>query len=415
MTESPNTPETPRATGTPQPPEPAETPAEAAAPGGAGDAAATATAPTGGGLLRRMAATPAASAIGAMSDPTKPPKPKVDAKLTTRRMVTVGMLLPLFMLFVMPMIMTGMTTKTAPHHMEVAVIGSGESADELTDQLSSSSGDSFDVSQVSSVQNAKTKLAEHDLRAAYDPEKATVYVAGANGRQVTATVTTYFENVAQQQDQELTQKDVVPLEDDDPSGTAALYLSLGAILGGFMTGIILSLMPASSKVRLVLGLVMPAVFATGMIVYGWALFGIFSGVAVMPWVMLYLLSLTACAVTSGLMLAIGPAAMPIAIVLIPLLGMSSSGVAAPLDMIGGFYRGMHTWVFSAQGISGVRDALYFDDAPLTAPVLVLCAWLLGGILLAALGTIRQKRRHLFAMLSEREEAQTALAVGAATA
>jgi hypothetical protein len=379
------------------------------------NAGASAAAPAGGGLMNRLASVPAASAIGAMSDPTKPPKPAVDAKLTTRRMVTIGMLLPLFMLFVMPMIMTGMTTKTAPHHMEVAVIGGGESADELTDQLKDSSGDSFDVSQVGSVESARTKIAEHDLRAAYDPQKATVYYAGANGRQVTSAVTSYFENVAQQQDQKLTQEDVVPLEDHDPSGTAALYLSLGTILGGFMTGIILSLMPTSSKVRLALGVGMPALFATGMIVYGWAIFGVFSGVAIMPWVMLFLLSLTACAVTSGLMLSMGPAAMPIAILLIPLLGMSSSGVAAPLDMIGGFYRGMHTWVFSAQGISGIRDALYFDDASLVVPVLVLLAWLLGGIVLAVLGTVRQKRRHLFAMLSEQEETQTALAVGAAAA
>lgn len=373
------------------------------------------SAPSRGTLLERLSSAPAASAIGAMSDQTKKPGPPVDRKLTTRRMLTVGMLLPLFMLFLMPMVMTGMTTHSSPRHMEVAVIGSASETDDLVTNLQDSSGNSFDVTRVASVDAAKTQIAEHDLRGAYDPEKGVVYYAGANGRQVTGAVTSFFDKVAQQQDQKPTERDVVPLEDHDPSGTAALYLSLGTILGGFMTGIILSLMPTGSKVRLALGVVMPAVFATGMIVYGWAIFGIFSGVAIMPWAMLFLLSLTACAVTSGLMLSLGPAAMPIAILLIPLLGMSSSGVAAPLDMIGGFYRGMHTWIFSAQGISGVRDALYFDDASLTVPVLVLLAWMLGGVLLAALGTLRQKRRHLFAMLTEQEETSTALAVGAAAA
>lgn len=160
-------------------------------------------------------------------------------------------------------------------------------------------------------------------------------------------------------------------------------------------------------------LVMPAVFATGMIVYGWAVFGIFSGIAIMPWLMMYLLSLTALSVTSGLMLALGPVALPIAILLIPMLGMSSSGVSAPLDVVGGFYGAMHTWEFSAQGIGAVRDALYFEDTSLLVPVLVMLGWLVVGAALAAAGTVRQKRRHLFAQLSAQEETSTALAAGAA--
>lgn len=363
--------------------------------------------------LGKLADAPAASAIGAMQDPTKPPRPPVDKRLTGRRMLTVALLLPLFMLLVMPLLMTGMTSDVEPRDMKVAVIGSGQETNDLADSLEEQSAGGFEVSVVADADEASDQVREQEIRAAYDPSDVSLRLAGASGRQVTGAVTQLFDSVAQQDGQQLSTEDLLPLEDEDPAGSASIYLALGVILGGFMSGIILSLMPTGSTVRLVLGLVMPAVFATGMIVYGWAVFGIFSGVAIVPWLMMYLLSLTALSVTSGLMLALGPVALPIAILLIPMIGMSSSGVSAPLDMVGGFYGAMHTWVFSAQGIGAVRDALYFEDTSLMVPTLVMLGWLVAGIGLAALGTVRQKRRHLFAQLSAREETTTALAAGAA--
>lgn len=143
------------------------------------------------------------------------------------------------------------------------------------------------------------------------------------------------------------------------------------------------------------------------------MFGIFSGIVLTAWLMMYLLCATALAVTTGLLLLLGPVALPLAILLIPMLGMSSSGVSAPLDMVGGFYGAMHTWVFSAQGIGAVRDALCFEDTSLTAPVLIVLGRLVGGVLLALAGTVQQKRRHLFAQLTAKEEAEVAVAAGAA--
>lgn len=356
---------------------------------------------------------PAASAIGAMQDPTKPSRPPVDKRLTGRRMLTVALLLPLFMLLIMPLLMTGMTSDVSPRDMQVAVIGTGDEAADRAESLQKRSAGSFEVSVVADADEAADQVREQEIRAAYDPSDGSILLAGASGRQVTGAVTEFFGSVAEQDGQQLSTEDLVPLEDEDPSGSASTYLALGVILGGFMSGIILSLLPVGSRARTVLGLVMPAVFATGMIVYGWAVFGIFSGVAIMPWLMMYLLSLTSLSVTCGLMLTLGPLALPIAIVLIPMLGMSSSGVSAPLDMTGGFYGAMHTWVFSAQGIGAIRDALYFEDTGLTVPVLVMLGWLVAGAALAAAGTVRQKRRHLFAQLSAQEETSAALAAGAA--
>ncbi|MBK4119820.1 ABC transporter permease [Kocuria rhizophila] len=366
------------------------------------------------GFMGRMAQMPPASAIGAMQNPTAPPRRTVDAKLTQKRMVTVGMLLPLFMMFVMPMLMVGTTVDVTPRDMQVAVIGTGAQTSDLAQQLTDGSAGDFDVHRVDTVDDGRHEVRTHDARAAYDPATGTLYTAGANGRQVNAAVTQLFTPVAQKAQKQLHTEDVAPTAENDPNGTTITYLALGAILGGFMTGIVSSLMPAGTKLRIALWFLMPAVVATGMVVYGWAVFGIFSGSAFVPWCMLYMLCLSCVTVTTGLMLVFGPVAMPVCIFLMPLLGLGASGLTTPLDMVGGFYGWVHGWLYSPQGVAAIRDAIYFQDVSLAAPVWIMIAWIAGGIALAVFGTLRQKRRHLFAVLSEREEASTVAAVAAAS-
>lgn len=46
-------------------------------------------------------------------------------------------------------------------------------------------------------------------------------------------------------------------------------------------------------------------------------------------------------------------------------------------------------------------------------MLIVLGRLVGGVLLALAGTVQQKRRHLFAQLTAKEEAEVAVAAGAA--
>ena len=117
---------------------------------------------------------------------TAPPRRTVDAKLTQKRMVTVGMLLPLFMMFVMPMLMVGTTVDVTPRDMQVAVIGTGAQTADLAQQLTDGSAGDFDVHRVDTVDDGRHEVRTHDARAAYDPATGTLYNAGANGRQVNA-------------------------------------------------------------------------------------------------------------------------------------------------------------------------------------------------------------------------------------
>lgn len=364
-------------------------------------------------IFARFGSVKAASGIGALQDPTKPePENPVPAKTKARRMLTIVMIMPLFVITIMPLLMTGMMTASTPRHMDVAVVGTGSETSDLVDKLDSSAGNKFDVTRYANLDDAKDKIAEQDLRAAYVPDKATLYIAGANGTRVTQAVTGFFTPVAQQDGNTLETKDIIPLDDDDSTGITAMFLIIGAIVGGFMSGMLLGLMPVPSKLRIALGIGVPAIIALGEVILGWIAFGVFDDNAIVPFFMLFLLSASCLAVMMGGMLNIGPAMMPIGMLLCPLLGMSASGLMAPLDMMNGFYSGVHPWLFSPQGAAAFRDSIYFDDVSLVQPVLVMLAWMVGGALLAVIGTVRQKRKHLFAAMSEAEQVETAMGVAA---
>lgn len=367
------------------------------------------------GTLEVLGSAPAASALRAMEDPTKPPKKKVNQSLTTKRMLTAGLALPLFLMIILPLLMTGMTSDLKPHGMDVAVIGSEQAAGEMTDQLQTSAAGSYDVSRVDTVDEAKDMLQHQDLRGAYDPATNTLYQAGAAGMQPTQAATMFFTKIAAQQGGETpSTEDVQPLTDRDPLGTSVIFIGLGTVLGGFMSGMILGLMPVRSTVRIVIGLIMPAAVATGLVILGWGIFDVFNSGIVGPWLMMYLTGLTCLAVMVGGMLVIGPAMLPLAILVMPMLGIAGSGVSAAFDMAHSFYGFLHPWLFSAQGISGIRDAVYFPEVSATHAVVTMLIWLVVGIALAVFGTVRQKRRHLFAM-SDRKRVETLAVAGAVTA
>ena len=366
------------------------------------------------GTLQTLGQAPAAHAIGVHQNPDKPVR-KLNRRLTNMRMLTVALVFPLFMILVMPLVMTGMGHDLHPRHMDVAVIGTGQQIQDQTDQLDESSLDRFDVHRVDSVDEAKDQVRDHTIRAAYDPADAKLYLAGANGRQVTQAVTELFRPVAQQAGMSLSTEDLQELKSSDSNGTSAAYLALGAALGGYMTGMILGLVPTRSAWRILFGIGMPALIATCEVLYGWAVFGIFDGSSAMPWLMLFLLGLSCTAVMLGGMLVLGVVMIPLGVLAMPLLGMSASGAVMPLDMMNPFYPWVHPWLFSAQGLAAVKDAIYFQDASLAQPVWVMLAWLAGGIALAVWGTVHQKRRHLFGMLDERERTEAVVAAAAAAA
>ncbi|SHN17481.1 hypothetical protein [Cryptosporangium aurantiacum] len=359
------------------------------------------------------AANPFAGVLDADSAPSDP----AAAKLRQRRTTAGVLVMPLFFLIVLPLSFLGALHSPTPYHLKVAVIGTGTPVDSVIEAIEAQAGDALDVSRVDTAAEAQRKIADLDLRGAYDPMTGDLYVASAGGTQASATVTTVFTTVAEASGTAVTTHDVVSLPDTDPLGTSLLYVGIGAILAGFITAIVVSIgvpgLGTGGKIATVV--VMSAVAAGVETLYGWALFDAFDGQAGPAALMLFGLALVSGLLTVGGMRVIGPAMVLVSILVLILLGVPASGLVVPLDLTSPFYGVVHNVLPTASGLDGLRRIVYFDGHGLGGDVLTMALWALGGLALLALGHWRHARKAPDPMHDPELLDDTAAAAAAAAA
>jgi hypothetical protein len=319
-----------------------------------------------------------------MSTPTVDKEPTA-MSLQRRRLITGVLTLPVFFLVFLPAVFLGAFHSPTPHEMKVAVIGDSAAANTAAGQLAVTAGDALQVSRVPNADTAITQVRDLDVRAAYDPVTADLYVASAGGMQATTAAETIFSQVASASGATVHKHDVVPLPSSDPAGVSALYIGIGAIVGGFLSGLIIGLAGAKLatgwQVATMVG--MSAVVAGIETLYGWVVFDIFPGNALGGFGMLFALALVSGLVTLGGMKIIGPAMVMVSILVLVLLGITSSGLAVQLDLTPGFYDAMHQILPTARGLSGLRNVIYFGGHGITGDLIVLGVWAaIGAVLLA---------------------------------
>jgi len=86
----------------------------------------------------------------------------------------------------------------------------------------------------------------------------------------------------------------------------------------------------------------------------------------------------------GLQAALGVLGTGTAILLFVVLGNPSSGGPFSTDLPPGFWRAIGPWLPTGAGVDLIRTIAYFDGNATARPVAVLAAWMVLGILLAAL-------------------------------
>jgi hypothetical protein len=315
------------------------------------------------------------------------------AKLTTRRTITGVLALPLFMVIFLPALFIGLLHSPAPHGMHVAVIGSQATAGTTVSQLKGVAGSSFDVKRVDDVATAERQLRHLDIRAAYNPATGDLYTASAGSLQAQAAAGALFQNIATASKTTITTHDVVPVSTADPLGMSALYIGIGAIAGGFLTAVILSLIPVSVPTRIVAGIAMPLIISAIEVLYGWVVYNIFPGSGLGAGLAIFGMSLVSCAVTMGLMTLAGPAMLLASVLILLFLGITASGVPVSLDMASGFYRGMFQVIPTARALSELKTVIYFHGHGILWDVLTQAFWFVGGVGATVLGLSRRSRRQ----------------------
>ncbi|HYF72115.1 MAG TPA: hypothetical protein VD864_04805 [Nocardioides sp.] len=272
-----------------------------------------------------------------------------------------------------------------PRSLPIVVVGDDETGAQVVAGLEAAAGeDAFDVEFVPGRAEAVAAIEDRDAYGALLPAEGELLVASAAG----PTVAQLLTQVARASQPAVTVTDVVPTPDDDPRGMAFTAAALPLVLGGIATGVLTSMVLTRTRDR-VAGAALVAgaggLVLTGL-VQGWlgALEGGYlanSGVVA--------LGIAAVALTIiGLRHVLGRPGIAVGALLMLLVGNPLSAVSSAPELIPLGFLGqlLPPGAFG----SALRSTAFFDGAAVTAPLLVLAAWIAGGLLLA-LTPVRTER------------------------
>lgn len=193
---------------------------------------------------------------------------------------------------------------------------------------------------------------------------------------------------------EVTVTDVVPLNEDDPTGAGLAIAGLPLTIGGIVGGVLTSMIVHSRRMRAVAVLTYGAIggLALTLILQSW--FGILQGNFGLNVVAAGLAVAATAGLINGFVSLVGPAGIAIGAVLTMFIGNPISSLQAPKEFLAGHWGDIGQ--FFVPGASGtlLRDLSYFPDAPMAMQWWVLIGWLTLGIALMLIGHLKahsQKR------------------------
>ncbi|MGI5347719.1 carboxypeptidase regulatory-like domain-containing protein [Streptomyces sp. CA-250714] len=277
-----------------------------------------------------------------------------------------------------------------PHHVDVAV--AGPSAGQLEQGLEHKSPGAFDIHHVADAQAAHDAVTGRDVTAAYvpDAEHPQLYVAKADGYSLESVLQKTFTGVAQQSGGRLQVHEAAPTAPGDGMGTGLFYLVLACTIPSYVSVMMLLRATTLGRRKKVITLVSIGVVESVVA------FFVARAMDVVPneplAIPLVFLMTQAVALTSYGLVPFCKQFFPgVAMGLFVLLSMPSSGGAIPVQMVPGFFRALHPIMPMGNLIEALRGLFYFGGKDVWRHALVICAWVLAGVALIALGAWKERR------------------------
>lgn len=321
---------------------------------------------------------------------TEPVAPTVDSpkKLVMIVLGLTTILTVMLLAFAAPALHSG------PEDLPLAVSGPEQGVSQVTAALEKESPGTFDVTTHDSAGEAADAIRDREAIGgiAVGPDGITVQTAAGSGSAY-AQLLQGVGSGLERSGQEVTYDELAATTDDDPSAAGISTIGLPLVFGGMATAALLLLAytgPASRRftgagaVALLGGLLAAAVLQLGFGAFDGTYWQIAASIAV------GILAISSVVLGLGALLGragIGIGALTMLLVANPLSGLANGPewLPQPWGDIGQLLP------VGATG-SLVRSVAYFDGGGATAPVLVLLGWVVTGMLLAALGVARQRRR-----------------------
>ncbi len=288
-----------------------------------------------------------------------------------------------------------------PHDVRVDVVGNGAAA-RLGAALEHAIPGGFDV-----VAAPDQATARHDVRSgtAYGAIVVPpvgplgVLTAGAGGIAVQQIVIRAATALATVQGRAVVQTDVVPLPPEDAGGASAFFLQLGLLIPGLLVSVLLYLIGRRSRIWVRFsGAVLYALCAAalGVLVMD-AVFGALSGA---PGALFGISALAAMAfvvTVAALQAAFGLAGTAVAAGVLLIVGNPLNGVTVATPLLPDVYRQLAPALPNNATVRAIKDQIYFGGQHSAEALLILSAWVVGGLLVIGIADwlhLRQRRRAI---------------------
>ncbi|MCZ4119835.1 hypothetical protein [Streptomyces sp. H39-S7] len=311
------------------------------------------------------------------------------------RHVVVHLLTPVLMCVGMGLAYLGAFADPAPHHLPVAVVGSGPSAQVLAQTLNDTSDGKLAVRTVADRAAAERQLESRDIFGAYVMDaKAPVLLVASAGSDTTATVVQkVFTPIAARQGAPLAVTDVVPSTPHDPTGQGIFFLLVALSIGSYASVAVIGgvggVLPM--RVRALLAVATSLVVSVIGVALAGPLFHLVDHGLWGVWGMAWVYSAGILLAGTGLHSFLKRWTTLGLMVLFVMLNFTSSGGIFRPEMQNGFFAALHTFWNGSGFVEGTRSLVYFGSDGLAAQVAKLVLWLIGGLALACVAGIVEAR------------------------
>ncbi|WP_351225938.1 ABC transporter permease [Streptomyces sp. NPDC002133] len=240
---------------------------------------------------------------------------------------------------------------------------------------------SLDVHRYARYAGAKDAVEEQKVFAIFDvrqERKVTLDVSSASGASVAELLEQAAPVVARAVGTDVVVRDINPNQRGDPRGLAIFYISLAAVVVGFVGAIQMSVhakaLNPGVRIAFTLAYSLLGAFAIAAMV-DWLLHAI-DLPFVRAWLTLTLTMFTAGMVFLMFMVLIGRWAIIPTWGLMVLIGNPSSGGAVSWPLLPPFLGAIGRWLPPGATISAIHTEVYFAGHPHAFPFLVLAGWAL---------------------------------------
>jgi hypothetical protein len=291
-----------------------------------------------------------------------------------------------------------------PHRIPLAVAAPPTAVGRLVGELNGLPGDPLHATAAGSSADAATAVRDGSKSAALVVDargsRDTLLVASGGGAGVATAVEGVVRRVEGTRNRGVVVRDVVPLQAGDARGLTGFYLVIGWIVGGYLMASLLGVAkgarPATTR-RAIIRLLAVAPYA-GLSGLGGAIIvdpvlGALTGHFLALWGMGVLLVYCAAAVTLAFQVLAGVLGIGLTVLLFVVLGNPSAGGAYQPPLLPPFWRALADALPNGAGTDAVRRIVYFGGHGITGHLLVIAGWLVGGVAVALLASLRQDRTH----------------------